>query len=220
MSLENDITGLMEKDVFKSASQEEVEKRKEAYRKEIEAKRKAGVDLCPECGEDLHEVGIYSRESVADQVVRTYEWNVETKKWDETDVSRDEDEGQNDREEWHCGECDGDLVEGTDFSMLESVKETHDVFVPASKEEYAVRKAEGEKREAEEFERERIKRKQERESGEYILNNMDTSRRGTRHCVVCGETLPMGEKYVSGWAYGRRPVAICKHCITSASTRL
>lgn len=229
MSLEHDVTNIMEADVFKPASKEEVNKRQEARRKEIEAKRLAGAHVCPECGEDLYEVGIYSVESVADQITRTFEWDKEKKEWSEVDTSRNEDDGQADAEDWYCNDCSALLQEGEDFTFYQSVKEA-DVFKPAEEEELLTRpgwaQAEAQRKKAAEkaaeLERQNVLLRAERAKDPWKFDNTGTAKKG-RSCATCNKILKKGESFFKvnyQGRYGSNHKAICKDCVNKALQKL
>lgn len=128
---------------FKPASSTEVAKRKEDAEKARRAKRAAGKEICPSCGVDLHEEGVYSVESVNDSITRNYDWDAEKMKWVEGDIDRSENDLRQDTEDWYCADCGDELREGEDFSIDESkVVEAGTPFKPASKEDLATRDAE------------------------------------------------------------------------------
>jgi len=224
MSLEQDISKLMEDDIFKGADATEVAKRKVEKEKRLLAARLARKEICPGCDEDLRETGVYSTEIIRDEITRNYEWNKDINKWEETDVDHTH-EYSGDDEEWHCANCDEKLNEGEDF-VINEAEETK-IFKGASEEDLEQRpgwvaKREEQKREAEEAERQRVQRERELETGDYITTKLvDAS--GRKPCDVCGRKVAKGKKYLAinySTRWGRSTHAICKQCMQHAVQRM
>ena len=116
------LTHLMEADVFKPATEEEVGQRQEAAkairdarRRELEKKLGRKLDTCPKCGVDLRdeENGIYA--DVTEYTTETlyYEEKYESWEYGDSDTHDSETTG------YHCNRCDGDLKRGRDFDYQE-----------------------------------------------------------------------------------------------------
>lgn len=117
---------------FKPATPEEQQVRKEARRKELEAKRGKKVDFCPHCGEDLREVGVTANET--SWGTATLQWSVEDDTWDMVDSETNDSEFT----EYFCGDCGEVIKRGKDFDIYEA-NEAESPFKPATKQEIAQR---------------------------------------------------------------------------------
>ena len=217
--------------VFKPASKKELVRRKEDAEKERKAKRAAGHEMCPNCGDDLHIEGVYSEENVVDCITRRYEWNEEKLKWDEVDTDRSgPEDGQWDNEKWFCSACGEEITEGEDFEINDSVSEQGEpVFKPASREELTQRISQEQdaqmKREAEE----ELKRREEQERvrierarDPWKFDNTQVATR-SRACSVCGGSIKKNERFFKvhyKGPYGRTHKAICKGCVAKALEKL
>ena len=116
MSLEHDITNLMEDEIFKPASGEELKQRtakRDAERAEArKAKAKElgrDVDICPHCSADLREEGIYMHETSYGTTDLYYEAD-----WDSWEYG-DSNTHDSDTTGYFCPSCDKELDRGTDF---------------------------------------------------------------------------------------------------------
>jgi len=137
MSLEKDITGIkhrLDEDVFKSATDDDLENRKTAAQKEAEKQAKVArvererkekeweeknnrkIDTCPHCGVDFRDCGarydpVYGLETSYGTQGRYWEDGGGFWDWGNGDTNSSEIDG------WKCSACDGDLVEGEDFDV-------------------------------------------------------------------------------------------------------
>ena len=117
MSLERDITYLMEDEIFKPASDDEIKRRtaeRDAKRSEArKAKAKElgrDIDICPHCAADLREDdGINADETSYGSYNLYYEKEYDS--WEYGDSTTHD----SDTTAYHCGSCDGDLERGIDF---------------------------------------------------------------------------------------------------------
>ena len=123
MSLEKDITGVkhnLDEDVFKSATDEDLENRKSEEQKEIERKEKEWeekngrkIDTCPHCGTDLRDEGVIRYETLYQASSMLYNYMHLDTGW-ECDYSEIND---SDVTGYACGACERELIHGKDFEV-------------------------------------------------------------------------------------------------------
>ena len=116
------LTHLMEADIFKPATEEEIVQRqavakaaRDAKRKKLEKEIGRKLDVCPHCGADLRneDVGVYADETSYGTTSLYYDEKHENWEYGDSDTSDSETTG------YHCGKCDGDLDRGEDFDYEE-----------------------------------------------------------------------------------------------------
>ena len=107
---------VFEDDLFQGADQEELDTRRNINRAELEQKRQKFIeergevpDMCPHCGVDLREDGVYQDEISYGTINRYYEDSSGNWEFGESDW------GDSDLRDSYCANCEGTLVEGRDW---------------------------------------------------------------------------------------------------------
>jgi len=132
MSLENDITGIkhnLDEDVFKSATDDDLENREAKKQEEIKRKQREErereirwenengrtIDTCPHCGANFRDedVGIVAHETQYNDGYLGWfpESTYDNWQWQETDVLDTEVTG------YACGACGEEIKRGSDFDI-------------------------------------------------------------------------------------------------------